>query len=418
MAFYSGTKTNQNLVFGNKGEIGNSSFTHSEISDANITTTENKILASDGAAGDQFGLSVAVGNGRIVVGAYTDNVGANNDQGSAYIFDLDGTQLAKITASDGAANDQFGYSVAVGNGRIVVGSSNDIMGNPGQGSAYIFDLDGTQLAKITASDGAAADSFGRSVAIGNGRIVVGAWNDDDNGSNSGSVYIFDLDGTQLAKITESDGAADNFFGESVAVGNGRIVVVTRLDAYSSASGSAYIFDLDGTQLAKITASDGSLFGRSVAVGNGRIVVGAWTDDDNGSNSGSAYIFDLDGTQLAKITASDGAADNFFGASVTIGNGRIVVGAWGDNTSQGSAYIFDLEGTQLAKITASDGDASDYFGYSMAVGNGRIVVGAWGDAYGDDFIKGAAYIYNTNEYYDDYVEKIADDKIGKYTRLTG
>jgi hypothetical protein len=255
MAFYSGSKTNQNLVFGDKGEIGNSSFAYSEA--ATVASTENK-----------------------------------------------------ITASDAATSDEFGYSVAVGNGRIVVGASED-------NSSYIFDLDGTQLAKITASDGAADDFFGSSVAIGNGRIVVGAYADDDNGNNSGSAYIFDLDGTQLAKITASDGAADDVFGDKIAIGNGRIVVGARGDA---------------------------------------------------SNTGSAYIFDLDGTQLAKIAASDGAADNYFGTSVAIGNGRIVVGAYGDDDNGSSS--------------------------------------------------GSAYIYNTNEYYDDYVEKIADNRIGQYTRLTG
>ena len=77
-----------------------------------IPSNENKITASDGASSDLFGFSVAVGNGRIVVGAYGDG----SFSGSAYIFDLDGTQLAKITASDGAAGDYFGISVAVGNG--------------------------------------------------------------------------------------------------------------------------------------------------------------------------------------------------------------------------------------------------------------------------------------------------------------
>ena len=413
MAFYSGTKTNQNLVFGNKGEIRNLSFASSEA--ATVASTENKITASDGANDDTFGSSVAVGNGRIVVGARVDDDNGSGS-GSAYIFDLDGTQLAKIIASDGAANDRFSESVAVGNGRIVVGAQYN---NSSSGSAYIFDLDGTQLAKITASDGAAGDNFGTSVAVGNGRIVVGAF-DDDNGSNSGSAYIFDLDGTQLAKITASDGAANDYFGGRVAVGNGRIVVGANGDGDNgSDSGSAYIFDLDGTQLAKITAADGAAgdrFGESVAVGNGRIVVGTLYDDDNGSASGSAYIFDLDGTQLAKITASDGGTGDNFSKSVAVGNGRIVVGAWGKVVG-GSAYIFDLDGTQLAKIDASDGGAGDGFGGSVAIGNGRIVVGANGDDdNGSD--SGSAYIYNTNEYYDDYVEKIADNRIGQYTRLTG
>ena len=381
-----------------------------------IPSNENKITASDGADNDRFGESVAVGSGRIVVGAYEDDDNGSSS-GSAYIFDLDGTQLAKITASDNAAGDSFGISVAIGNGRIVVGAYQDDDNGSSSGSAYIFDLAGTQLAKITASDGAANDYFGYSVAIGNGRIVVGAYADDDAGSSSGSAYIFDLDGTQLAKITASDAAANDYFGNSVAIGNGRIVVGAKQDDDNGeTSGSAYIFDLDGTQLAKITASDGAAydqFGNSVAVGNGRIVVGADGDD---SYKGSAYIFDLDGTQLAKITETNRVDFHSFGISVAVGSGRIVVGTLA-NVYRGSVYIFDLDGTQLTKITASDRAIAQYFGGDVAIGSGRIVVGAYGDGDNGNY-SGAAYIYNTNEYYDDYVEKIADNRIGKYTKLTG
>ena len=275
---------------------------------SNDTTTtpsnETKITASDAAASDRFGASVAVGSGRICVGARGDDDNGSSS-GSAYIFDLDGTQLSKITASDGASNDLFGISVAVGSGRICVGARGDGDDGSNSGSAYIFDLNGTQLTKITASDGAASDFFGHSVAVGSGRIVVGSYRDDDNGSNSGSAYVFDLDGTQLAKITASDGAANDFFGFSVAVGSGRIVVGSYSDDDNgSASGSAYIFDLDGTQLSKIDASDGAAndyFGRSVAVGSGRICVGAYGDDDNGTSSGSAYIWN---TPLVKDLLDD------------------------------------------------------------------------------------------------------------------
>jgi len=317
----------------------------------------------------------------------------------------------KITPSDGAANDYFGRSVSIGSGRIVVGSWLDDDNATSAGSAYIFDLDGTQLAKIIASDGDDYDFFGSEVSIGSGRIVAGAENDDDNGSESGSAYIFDLNGNQLAKIKPSDGAANDRFGRSVAVGSGKIVVgAYQDDDNGSDSGSAYIFDLDGTQLAKITASDGAsgdAFGYSVAVGSGRIVVGAYTY----GIVGSAYIFDLYGTQLAKITASDGASGNAFGISVAIGSGRIVVGASGDDANSGSAYIFDRDGNQITKITASDGDVNDYFGTSVAVGSGRIVVGSLGDS-DNGSQSGSSYIFDLDG---NQLAKIksADNDIGDY-----
>jgi len=387
-----------------------------------LTTYDTKIWPTyDGlipSSGDYFGYSVAVGSGRIVVGAYEDN-GPNNDQtdqGSAYIFDLDGTQIAKITANDGTSYDRFGHRVAVGCGRIVVGAYLDDHGTSStvdSGSAYIFDLDGTQQAKITASDAFTSDHFGSSVAVGCGRIVVGATGDDVQYSNQGAVYIYDLDGNNEIKITPDDARQSDYFGRSVAIGCGRIVVGAHGDNVGSNDdqGSAYIFDLDGNQLAKITADDGDdndQFGISVAVGSGRIVVGAFQNDDGGTDSGSAYIFDLDGNQLKKINAfeTDGIsiANDNFGVSVAVGSGRIVVGAdeYSDTyTNQGAAYVFDLDGNQLEKITVSDGANYDNFGISVAAGLGKIVVGAWSHGTGTGTDSGTAYIYDTPQIYTIY-----------------
>ena len=360
------------------------------------TTPSNqvKIVASDAAADDYFGQSVAAGSNRIVVGADGDD-DAGAMSGSAYIFNLSGTQLKKITASDASADAGFGFSVAIGSGRIVVGAySEDRGGSFSLGSAYIFDLNGTQIAKIISSTPAQNDNFAYAVAVGCGRVVAGSQDVSTSPASSGSIEIFDLNGNRIAKIKASDAAASDYFGRSVSVGSGRIVVGAYLDDdLGSNSGSAYILDLNGNQLAKIKASDGAAddqFGASIAVESGRIVVGAPFDDDNGTSSGAAYIFDLNGTQLAKIKASDAAAGDQFGISVAIGSGRIVVGAIGDDSSRGSAYVFDLDGTQRAKITASDGANFNYFGKSVGVASGRIVSGA----YYHNSSRGAAYIYTT------------------------
>ena len=397
------------LYVGNKFVIRNGDIIVNEGSSTGIGTTENeKIKASDAGSSDFFGYSVAVGSGRIVVGAYNNNVTYNN-QGSAYIFDLDGNEVCILTASIGQTNQYFGNSVAVGSGKIVIGSNGF---SSAQGAVYIYDLDGTNENRITASDGAASDQFGRSVAVGCGKVVVGSYDDDVNSSvDQGSAYIYDLDGTNENRITASDGGGYDRFGNSVAVGCGRIVVGSSLDDDNgNTSGSAYIFDLNGNQLTKISASDGAdsdTFGSSVAIGCGRIVVGAPYDDDNGNDSGSAYIFDLNGNQLAKITASDGAANDWFGYSVAVGSGRIVVGAYRDESITGSAYVFDLDGNQLAKINASDGDPNDSFGISVAVGNGRIVAGAHFD-YGVGNQEGSAYIWEIDETLSDYYDEIVDN----------
>jgi hypothetical protein len=373
-------------------------FMYNSGDNTTAPSNETKITASDAAANDNYGRGVAVGSGRVVVGAerklsYT---------GAAYIYDLDGTLITKITASDGATGDGYGGAVAVGSGRIAVGSDSDDDNNKfNSGSVYIYDLNGNLITKITASDPNTNDEFGRSVAVGSGRIVVGALFDDDGGTNTGSAYIFDLEGNQIAKITASDGAGNDFFGGQVAVGSGRIVVgAFGDDDNGSSSGSAYIFDLNGAQIAKITASDGAagdLFGRAVAVASGRIVVGAPQDAAPSSLSGSAYIFDLEGNQIAKITASDGAGNEYFGQAVAVGCGRIVVGAYDDDdigyNNSGSVFIFDLDGNEIAKLTASDRASVDNFGDRVAIGSGRIVVGAYNDDDGGS-ASGSAYIYET------------------------
>ncbi len=191
---------------------------------------QKKETASDGAILDEFGYAVAISWDTALVGAWNDDIGANTDQGSAYIFERNQggadswSQVAKLTASDGTIFDRFGYSVSLSGDTALVGAYND-----GNGSAYLFERNQGgadswgQVAKLTASDGAASDYFGISVALSGDTALVGAYGDDDNGSNSGSAYIFernqggaDLWG-EVAKLTASDAAASDEFGNSVAL---------------------------------------------------------------------------------------------------------------------------------------------------------------------------------------------------------
>ena len=142
---------------------------------------EQKLIASDGGIFENFGSSVAISGSTIVVGAPRDNIGSNSLQGSAYVFNRQGgswVEMQKLTASDGAAFDSFGFSVAVSGSTIVVGATFDnIGGNLLQGSAYVFNRQGgswVETQKLTASDGAANNLFGNSVAVSGATIVVSA----------------------------------------------------------------------------------------------------------------------------------------------------------------------------------------------------------------------------------------------------
>ena len=255
-----------------------------------------KLIAPDGGQYNYFGNAVAIDGNTAIVGAKS----SDRAKGSAWIFQEIGgnwEMIAKLMASDGANNDNFGQSVAIDSDTVIIGAYlDDTDKGYDSGSTYIFRKVGgiwEQKAKLTASDGAASDFFGWSVAINGDRAVVGARGDDDNGSNSGSAYIFREVGgiwEQKAKLTASDGADSDSFGYSVAIDGGVLIVGAQNNSEGKDlwKGSTYIFQ--GTsfgnwqEAAKLTASDGvayGYFGQSLAIEGGRILVGA---------SGDAYIF--------------------------------------------------------------------------------------------------------------------------------
>jgi len=347
-------------------------------------TQTGKLTASDGAASDYFGWAVSIDKTTIVVGApYDDDKGLTS--GSAYVFErpvngwTDMTQTAKLTAGDGAGGDFLGNTISISGDVIVIGASDDDDKGVGAGSAYVFQkpvggwTDMTQTAKLTASDGAAVDNFGCSVSISDDTIAVGAGFDDDKGRDSGSAYVFEkpvsgwADMTQTAKLTVSDGAEYDFFGRSsISISKETIAVGAIFDDDNGGnSGSVYVYErppggwVDMIQTAKLTANDGDMwdqFGTSVSVSGTTIVVGAIGDGDRGSGSGSVYVFKrpLSGwstmTQTAKITAYDGQMSDQLGISVASSGDAIVTGAYyGDDngTGSGSAYIFFVKATAYA-----------------------------------------------------------------------
>ncbi|MBN1256229.1 MAG: hypothetical protein JXA52_00835 [Planctomycetes bacterium] len=307
------------------------------------------------------------------------------------------TQETKLTASDGADYDYFGCSVSLSGEYAIIGAGSDDTGGYNYGSAYIFKRDGTSWLeedKLTASDGAFGDYFGKSVSISGDYAIAGAMFNDDHGSNSGSAYIFKRTGStwaQQAKLIPSGSAADDFFGCSVAIsGDYAVVGAVGCDGIGGDFGAAYIFkrnDATWTEQAKLVPADGELgdcFGCAVAISGDSVIIGSYRDDDNGNDSGSAYIFTRDETiwkEEAKLTASDGALADWFGKSVSISGDDAVVGSYLKNSGAGSAYVFKRQGffwSEQAKLIASDSEASDYFSYAVAISGDYVTLGAYGD----------------------------------------
>ena len=336
---------------------------------AAIANFSAKLTASDGAVNDYFGVSVAVSGDTVVVGA-----DGNLARGAAYVFvkPINGWATtnnfnAKLTASDGVDNDRFGYSVAVSGDTALVGAYGAGLI---RGAAYIFVKSSGDWAttnnfnaKLTASDGVEDDNFGFSVALSGDTAVVAAYG---HNLGSGAAYVFVKPISEWAttnafsaKLAASDGAAGDNFGFSAAVSGDTVIVGSPYDQIGSNSsqGSAYIFvkppgDWATTNIfnAKLTASDGATydnFGVSVAISGLTALVGAY---GNALGRGAAYLFDKPVTGwtttnnfTAKLTASDGATDDNFGVSVAISSLTALVGAYydaiGTNTDQGSAYVF-------------------------------------------------------------------------------
>ena len=453
------------------------------------TTETSKLLASDGAINDDFGRSVSISGNIVVVGA-NGAIGNGVEAGAAYVFKkpligwINSTQTAKLISSDGATSDEFGISVSISGDNIAVGVSNDADNGYNSGSAYVFTkpitgwVNATQTAKLLPADGATYDEFGNAICISGDDILVGAFRDDDDGMNSGSAYIFTkpltgwVNTTQTAKLLPSDGAPIHHFGFSVSISGGNTLVGAHQDngngirkgsayfyqshssvwsntsaelvktlpaSYSlnegdqygysvavdgnyavvgapytndSDSGMVYLLFYDGNNWitqAQLSASDGILndnFGVSVSISGDNIVVGAYFDDDSGYNSGSVYVFTkpitgwINATETAKLIPSDGAYTDYFGTSVSISGDNVVVGAYYDDDngySSGSAYVFSkpitgwANTTETAKLLASNGMANDWFGYSVSISGDNVVVGAYGGN-NNGTHSGSAYVF--------------------------
>ena len=389
-------------VFAKPAEGWNSAFTESA-----------KLIASDGAgdsggSGDFFGTAVAVDGDTIVVGAPGHDYGffgARLNRGAAYVFVKPAlgwsgvrTENAKLIDLDDDAdsdeNDFFGESVAISGDTIVVGARlDDVAGKDNQGSASVFVRGGggwsgliSPNAKLLASDGAAGNGLGASVAIHGDTIVAGAPGAViGTNVNQGAAYVFvrNPDGgwsgfpREVAKLTASDGGPGHVFGD-----------------FSPFAGAS---------------------GHSIAVAEHTVVVGARASFGGISNRGAVYVF-LEPetgwfgpqTEQAKLIASDGASQDLFGASVATNGAIVVVGAPTDNVGavfdQGSAYYFvEPEGgwsgvlTETEKVLAGDGANTDVFGQAVAIEGSTFVVGAMLDDFGPVALnQGSAYVFSANQ----------------------
>lgn len=365
-----------------------------------------KLLASDGAAEDKFGASVALSGDTILVGAYRDDAAAVNS-GSLYVFERTGpgrwTQVQKLVADDGMVSDQFGLAVALSSTTALVGAPTTDEYELDSGSAYVFERHENgqwyQVQKLVPSDGDRQDYFGLSVALDNDTAVVGARADDDMGTDAGAAYVFcrieHAVWVQQQKLTAADGRSSAEFGSSVAVENGTILVGAEDDS------SAYLFETNPSgkwmQAQKLRPTDPSTrqFGFAVTLFQDTALVGT------PYRSGAAFVFERNNQGLWLPTESLSAADahvgDEFGFSVALHGDTAFLGAPGDEEygfDAGAAYVFQQSGdglwVQRRKLLAADGSAGDRLG-ALAASSDTLIIGAYGD---DDLgvDSGSAYVF--------------------------
>lgn len=367
--------------------------------------------ASDGAVGDNFGSSVAISGDYAVVGSPYASFNGNARQGVAYVFVRTGNtwrQDIKLANWSGGAGDQFGYSVAISGNNIIVGSPwDDVGGNIRQGSAFVFVRSGGGVwvqTQILASDGAAEDWFGWDVSISGNYALVGSIYGDYTFPNQGSAYIFALSGSswiQQAELFASDGGVNEQFGYSVAISGNYALVSCHQDNIGSngQQGSAYVFVRSGStwaQQAKLTASDGAAnhqFGYNVDLSGDYAIIGNFFENTTGAPPGAgvgvaaAYIFVRIGggwTQQARLPAvSSSLSKGGYFRTVGISGNYALVG-WpqddiGGNIGQGSVYLYERKGTswsELRMITDNSPENTNN-GYGVGISNGTFIIGGPG-----------------------------------------
>ena len=330
----------------------------------------------------------------------------NEDFVGTTSFDYEISSQSKVWSVDAGHTDEFGHAIATDGDLMVVGVPKvDILGKD-SGAVFVYEQiasgDWVKIAKVTAPDGEAGDSFGYSVAIDGDTLVVGARLEDEGGKNAGAAYVFNrnLGGANsfgfVTKLTDTNAEEKDQFGHTVAVDGSSILVGARLDdAAGRNAGTAIVFDnVGGTwtqtlELAPSNLAKGDQYGFDVAIDGDMFLVGVRKSNELGIDTGSAYLFDrnLGGTDnfgIASHFVADDAVDfDWFGNSVDINGDTVAIGRPirdGKNRT-GQVHVFqrneggtDMWG-QVAQVTSPDEARQNQFGYSVGLNDTGVYVGA-------------------------------------------
>lgn len=361
-------------------------------------------FGGDAAASDSFSRSLAFLDGYVLVGTDKDEDRGDNT-GAVFVFEKRSASSfvhVETVRAPGAVTlrERFGASLAAASDVLVVGApdSSRFAGEAGAAFVFVRSDDGTAwtpsriLAPPSPSVGA---HFATSIALTDAWLAIGSLDDDET---LGSVAVYPRTGTRFGDplvLTPPSGLRG--FGAAVAIGDGTLFVgaprtARSTDAESFGFGSVAAYRLGAGSTSAVAMdlppiTTASSFGAALAFGDGKLVVGAEGDDEGGADTGSAYVFEVAGGRWSvtqRLRPSTVAVGARFGVAVAIDSTRVVVGAYRENRSvgrSGAVYVFEPGSAGWTETAALDPGASvpaARLGYSLALADGLIFGGAIDD----------------------------------------
>ena len=389
-----------------------------------IQPTLDIVNPNSAATGDEFGYDIDMSSQYIIVGSplEEDVPNAEVQAGAAYIYAYNGTLISKITnprSFGTAAQDWFGYSVAIGANYCTIGShkEDDAVSTGNQsGKAYLYSLaplTGVPAYTLTNPDtvGDYEDHFGWAVAQTDTHLVVSAPLADDTGPSTpvGKAYLYDLADPTAAPIEFKNPVAyvdgGRRFGEAVAINDVYVFVS------APQQDSVYMYEISTGDLLGVIGNPNvdptDNFGMSLDISDRYLGIGAPdTDSDTATQSGKAYVYDIKGPTPTepKYTFSNPniyipEADDKFGYRIAISDNYAIISAHLEDdvgvTNTGRAYIFDMADGLLLENhvnpNAYNTGDNDSYGTALAASNTHMIIGAHNEDNTTASSAGAIYV---------------------------
>ena len=388
---------------------------------ANIVKSQDfskKLYPNDSRQGAYFGRFVDQNDDFIIISAYKDSENVSSS-GALYIFKkVNGVyiQSQKVFPGDGMVEQFFGYSIGISKEWIVTGAHHDSSKGASSGAVYILKKNSNDkwdiVQKLVPADLSEGDEFGKKVSLYENTLVSSCYLDDDNGINSGVVYVYKLiDGKwqQNTKILPSTPMEYSQFGLSLDLFKDKLIVGAPFEGKKEL-GAAYVYEYNNDKWNEVSKfqpddlMDYNQFGITVKINDDFAFVSSIKNDDFGENSGIVYVYrrvNGDWQYFQKLNGPDEEKGDGFGIDLTVTDSFVVIGSYFDDDNglnSGSVYLYKLKGGKwkfCKKINPSDGSESDAFGASISLKNNNLLVGAYSDS-DKGFLSGSAYIFSLNK----------------------